>query len=184
MHISEVFKFTEGLGQDGHQIGRKVGDALELLTFGMIEKDPLLMEYLVVENGIEGATTAEHKVEFSFYKKDVKGQPSLNPLELFGLIECKKVGVEQTINSSYKTWKSSHPVFYQSTGYNFKIRATASSHKWEVSLNPNDQTDSNLVCTIIKKDESNQIIETQQRDLYLQENNRIIIAIDVSENLQ
>lgn len=45
MHLSNIFKFTEGLRQDGHQIGRKVGDALELLTFGMIEKDSTLIEH-------------------------------------------------------------------------------------------------------------------------------------------
>ncbi len=31
MHLSDVFKYTQGLGQKGHQIGRKVGDAIELL---------------------------------------------------------------------------------------------------------------------------------------------------------
>lgn len=183
MHISEIFKFTEGLGQDGHQIGRKVGDALELLTFGMIEQDPQLMEYLVVENGIEGATTAEHKVEFSFYKKDDNGRPSLEPGELFGLIECKKVGVEQTINSSFKTWKSANPIFYNSAGYRFKIRATTLSHKWEVQLSPSNQVGLNMVCSIVQKDENNQTIETHQHDLCLDENDRVIIAIDINDNL-
>ena len=181
MHISEVFKFTEGLGQDGHQIGRKVGDALELLTFGMVERDHQLMEYLVIENGIEGATTAEHKVEFSFYKKNEEGRPSLNPTELFGLIECKKVGVEQTINASYKNWKTSNPVFYESDGYSFKIRATTSSYKWDINIRPNDDVNSNFVCSIIRKDENNRNLDMQQHDLYLNENDRVAIAIDVQD---
>lgn len=183
MHISEIFKFTEGLGQDGHQIGRKVGDALELLTFGMVERDHQLMEYLVIENGIEGATTAEHKVEFSFYKKNEEGRPSLNPTELFGLIECKKVGVEQTINSSYKKWETSNPVFYESDGYSFKIRATTSSYKWDINIKPNDDVNSNFVCSIIRKDENNRNLDMQQHDLYLNENDRVAIAIDVQDHL-
>lgn len=183
MHLSEIFKFTEGLGQDGHQIGRKVGDALEVLTFGMVEKDAQLVEHLVVENGIEGATTAEHKVEFSFYKKDADGQPSLEPMELFGLIECKKVGVEQTINSSFKTRRFAHQVFYNSEGYSFKIRAAAASHKWEVKLVPCRRHNSNLACTIVKKDENNQEVDRQQHNLSFAENDRIIIAIDVNDNL-
>src|SRR5687767_7177393 len=97
MHLSDVFKFTQGLGQKGHQIGRKVGDAIELLTLGMINQDPALAKFLVIEDGVEGATSAKHKVEFSFYDLDEEDEPSKLSEELFGIIECKKVGVEQTI---------------------------------------------------------------------------------------
>ena len=68
MNLSDVFKFTQGLGQKGHQIGRKVGDAVELMTLGMINLDEILAKYLVVEDGVEGATSAKHKVEFSFFE--------------------------------------------------------------------------------------------------------------------
>ena len=54
MNLSDVFKFTQGLGQKGHQIGRKVGDAIELLTLGMIHLNPELTSYLVIEDGVEG----------------------------------------------------------------------------------------------------------------------------------
>jgi hypothetical protein len=46
MHLSDVFKFTQGLGQKGHQIGRKVGDAIELITLAMVYRQPELAKYL------------------------------------------------------------------------------------------------------------------------------------------
>ena len=45
MHLSDVFKFTQGLGQIGHQIGRKVGDAIELVTLGMVYRDNELSKF-------------------------------------------------------------------------------------------------------------------------------------------
>ena len=122
MGLSDVFKFTQGLGQRGHQIGRKVGDAIELLTLGMIYLNDDLKRYLVIENGVEGATTAEHKVEFAFYnlKNEPLATPILTPDNLFGIIECKKVGVEQTIKQSFKTWfNANRGDFYRTTGYSF-----------------------------------------------------------------
>ena len=45
MNLSDVFKFTQGLGQKGHQIGRKVGDAIELLTLGMVNLEESLKSF-------------------------------------------------------------------------------------------------------------------------------------------
>lgn len=55
MSLSDVFKFTQGLGQNGHQIGRKVGDAIELLTLGMINLEDSLLNFLVIEDGVDNS---------------------------------------------------------------------------------------------------------------------------------
>lgn len=144
IHLSDVFKFTQGLGQVGHQIGRKVGDAIELLTLGVINQDENLAQYLEIENGIEGATSAEHKVEFSFYKHNVWGIPSRIPEELFGIIECKKVGVEQTIKQNFKEWSARHRQhFHLTSGYDFSIRTPNSS--WSLKIE-NEIVDDNNAC--------------------------------------
>ena len=162
--------------QDGHQIGRKVGDALELLTFGMIEKDSTLIEHLVIENGIEGATSAEHKVEFSFYQKGGNGFPSKNPDELFGLVECKKVGVEQTINSTFKKWRTQNPVFYSTVGYNFLINPATGNYKWDLTLSPLTG-ENNLRCAIKKKDVVGKVVESTNQEYKLNAQERILIAV-------
>ena len=182
MHLSNIFKFTEGLRQDGHQIGRKVGDALELLTFGMIEKDSTLIEPLVIENGIEGATSAEHKVEFSFYQKGGNGFPSKNPDELFGLVECKKVGVEQTINSTFKKWRTQNPVFYSTVGYNFLINPATGNYKWDLTLSPLTG-ENNLRCAIKKKDVVGKVVESTNQEYKLNAQERILIVVDIDGNL-
>ena len=70
-----------------------------------------LRKRLVIERGLEGATTAEHKVEFGFYQLDDRGLLSdLSVDNLFGLVECKKVGVEMTVK------------FPRSERYFFKMR--------------------------------------------------------------
>lgn len=89
-YITNIYKFIESYNLIGHQIGRKVGDMLELLTLGVISKDPELVERMVIEDGLEGYTTAKHKVEFGLYN-DLENKNSL-----FGSIECKCVGVEVT----------------------------------------------------------------------------------------
>ncbi len=177
MYLSNIFKFTEGLRQDGHQIGRKVGDALELLTFAMIEKDINLMKCLVVENGIEGATSAEHKVEFSFYQMDENGLPNKMPDSLFGLIECKKVGVEQTINNTFKKWRARNSTFYQTNGYNFVINS--SIYKYCISLLPLEN-ENNLKCVIEQTNVDTQESENFTFEYNLNSNDRILLAIDVN----
>ena len=137
MYLSDIFKFTQGLGQKGHQIGRKVGDAIELLTLGMIHLDDELTKYLVLEDGVEGATSAKHKVEFSFYNLDQNLLPSKISEELFGIIECKKVGVEQTIKQNFKEWKSivaNKQPFHSTLGYNFTISPSNADFKWSIKI--------------------------------------------------
>lgn len=177
MYLSNIFKFTEGLRQDGHQIGRKVGDALELLTFAMIEKNINLMKCLVVENGIEGATSAEHKVEFSFYQMDGNGMPNKVPENLFGLIECKKVGVEQTINNTFKKWRAQNSIFYLTDGYNFTINSSIC--KYNINLSP-QENDNNLKCLVEKININTKESTNLTFEYNLNSNDRILLAIDVN----
>lgn len=89
-YVTSVYKCIANYNLKGHQIGRKIGDMLEILTMGAIYQDPQLVERLSTEEKLEGYTTAGHKVEFGFFHND-HGRH-----QLFGAIECKCVGVEET----------------------------------------------------------------------------------------
>lgn len=89
-YITSVYKCISNYDLKGHQIGRKIGDMLEILTMGALYKNKELKDRLSVEEKLEGYTTAGHKVEFGFFN-EVNGSR-----KLFGAIECKCVGVEET----------------------------------------------------------------------------------------
>ena len=89
-YITSVYKCIAAYNLKGHQIGRKIGDMLEILTMGGVYKCTDLVNHLDTEGKLEGFTTARHKVEFGFYKDVATKQ------DLFGAIECKCVGVEET----------------------------------------------------------------------------------------
>lgn len=89
-YITSVYKCIAAYNLKGHQIGRKIGDMLEILTMGGIYQNPELLSRLDTEGRLEGYTTAGHKVEFGFYKNLCEKQG------LFGAVECKCVGVEET----------------------------------------------------------------------------------------
>lgn len=89
-YITNVYKCIAAYNLKGHQIGRKIGDMLEILTMAGIYQNPELLSYLDTEGKLTGFTTAGHKVEFGFYNNPCKKR------ELFGAIECKCVGVEET----------------------------------------------------------------------------------------
>ena len=89
-YITSVYKCIANYNLKGHQIGRKIGDMLEILTMGAIYQNPQLVKRLSTEERLEGYTTAGHKVEFGFFNS------SRNERQLFGAIECKCVGVEET----------------------------------------------------------------------------------------
>jgi len=93
LYLSGVFQYIEGFHLKGHQIGRKVGDMLELLTLDKVKAVPELAARLKEEAKLEGYTGATHNVEFAFL--DPQNQP-------FGFIECKKVGVEVTTHAMTK----------------------------------------------------------------------------------
>lgn len=89
-YITSVYKCIANYNLKGHQIGRKIGDMLEILTMGAVYQNPQLVERLSTEEKLEGYTTAGHKVEFGFFNSN-HGER-----QLFGAIECKCVGVEET----------------------------------------------------------------------------------------
>lgn len=89
-YITSVYKCISSYNLKGHQIGRKIGDMLEILTMGGIYTNKELLSKLDTEGKLEGYTTAGHKVEFGFYENLQKKKG------LFGAIECKCVGVEET----------------------------------------------------------------------------------------
>ena len=89
-YITGVYKCISAYNLKGHQIGRKIGDMLEILTMGGIYNCPELLARLDTEGKLEGFTTAGHKVEFGFYD-DVWRKRGL-----FGAVECKCVGVEDS----------------------------------------------------------------------------------------
>jgi hypothetical protein len=184
MHLSDVFKFTQGLGQKGHQIGRKVGDAIELLTLGMIHLDEELSKYLVIEDGVLGATTAEHKVEFSFYNLNLDQVPSRVSEELFGIIECKKVGVEQTIKQSFKKWKAvpqNRTQFHLTPGFTFSIYPNVEGINWSISVIAEQENGNNLKIRI-RKTEAGNVIESVNR-FYCSANNQVLLVLDVENEL-
>ena len=183
-HLSDVFKFTQGLGQKGHQIGRKVGDAIELLTLGMIDLEPYLSEFLVIEDGVEGATSAKHKVEFSFYNKNNK-QPTKRSEDLFGIIECKKVGVEQTVKQSFKTWMSkpeNKTTFFNTNGYTFINSPTGTNFKWSITVKSTKVKNYNLSLIVTKKQNKQKDI-IKSYNFYCGINSQILIVTDVNNEL-
>ena len=89
-YITNLYKCIANYNLMGHQIGRKIGDMLEILAMGAIYKIPDLKNNLDTEGKLEGYTSAKHKVGFGFFENiETKDK-------LFGAIECKCVGVEET----------------------------------------------------------------------------------------
>lgn len=89
-YITSVYKCISNYNLKGHQIGRKIGDMLEILTMGAVYQNSDLVERLSTEEKLEGYTTAGHKVEFGFFNTYNRER------HLVGAIECKCVGVEET----------------------------------------------------------------------------------------
>lgn len=185
MNLSDVFKFTQGLGQKGHQIGRKVGDAIELLTLGMIKLEDNLVSYLVIEDGVEGATSAKHKVEFSFYHLNAGNNPSKKSEDLFGIIECKKVGVEQTIKANFKLWKAvaaNKHNFYETDGYSFIISPGNTDYKWLTHVSGEIDGENNIKIRV-DKIEAQQIVSTDIYKFNCNLNSQALVAVDVNNNI-
>ncbi len=84
--LSEFYKFFEQYHLQGHSIGRKLGDLLEIITMEYLNHN--LREHITIENEqlIDGYSGASHKVEFKLSNNE----------GMVGLIECKRVGVEVT----------------------------------------------------------------------------------------
>lgn len=111
-NLSDTFKYISHFRHAGHQVGRKVGDMLEILTYAAIARDEDMLSRLQVEPKLHGFSEAGHKVEFILLKdkslnsdgspKILSGGVITDPSEVISFIECKRVGVEQTINSAFK----------------------------------------------------------------------------------
>lgn len=102
VHLSDVFKYISHYRRAGHQIGRKVGDMLEVVTLAAIYLDNNARQRLVLEPKLYGFSGAGHKVEFGLFHLDEQGKPKTEMSDLAGFVECKKVGVEQTIDGAFK----------------------------------------------------------------------------------
>jgi hypothetical protein len=185
IYLSDVFKFTQGLGQKGHQIGRKVGDAIELVTLAMIYKEPSLTNFLVIEDGVEGATTAKHKVEFAFYNLNLENQHQRDSENLFGIIECKKVGVEQTVKQNFKEWlliPDNKVSFHETTGYSFTISPSGTNFKWLI-LVKSIAVEPNNISIRIKKVVNGLVTDNLAYDFNCLDNTQILIVQDISDEL-
>lgn len=123
-HLSDIFKYISKFRHAGHQVGRKVGDMLEVLTYAAISNNTELAKRLHIEPKLYGFCDAGHKVEFALTKKPLtqlaKGGEIRSPADLIGFIECKKVGVEQTIHTSFKK-NHSKDKFIFSHGTSFDV---------------------------------------------------------------
>ncbi|TAL79772.1 MAG: hypothetical protein EPN75_08915 [Beijerinckiaceae bacterium] len=120
VHLSDVFKYISHYRRRGHQIGRKVGDMLEVITLAALSLDANAKARLVLEPKLVGFSGAGHKVEFGLFHLNEKGEPLTDMSKLAGFVECKKVGVEQTIDDAFKRIfrKASHIPY----GTSFDIR--------------------------------------------------------------
>lgn len=102
VHLSDVFKYISHYRRRGHQIGRKVGDMLEVITLAAIFLDDNARKRLVLEPKLVGFSGAGHKVEFGLFHLNETDQPIIEMGKLAGFVECKKVGVEQAIDGAFK----------------------------------------------------------------------------------
>lgn len=70
--ISAVFRHFEELTtiKTGRTVGRKIGIAQEVLLKKYLEADDTLRRRMYLERRLEGASTAAHKVEFSWYSTE------------------------------------------------------------------------------------------------------------------
>ncbi|NMT63452.1 hypothetical protein [Marinobacter orientalis] len=85
---------------------------LEVLTYAALARNEEIAARLQVEPKLYGYSGAGHKVEFivnkearydDFKKPEIiSGGGISDPVGVIAFIECKKVGVEQTINKSFK----------------------------------------------------------------------------------
>lgn len=67
-----------------------------------MKEDTDIWSKMVIEPKLEGFSGAGHKVEFAVYSSKTKDGSLPNLEDLIAFIECKKVGVEQTVNGTFK----------------------------------------------------------------------------------
>lgn len=159
--LSDVFKYISHFRHAGHQVGRKIGDMLEVLTYAAIVSDRDLGSRLHVEPKLFGFSDAGHKVEFTLLNTpslDRNNQPLVknggeitDPTTIFAFIECKKVGVEQTVNSGFKNTfdrhdnKSYRVPFDTTFSISFAPRGAGERYTYEVSFDRDHQINIRLM---------------------------------------
>lgn len=169
VYITNVYKYISNYNLKGHQIGRKIGDMLEIITMYGIYSSPALLTKLETEGKLEGYTSACHKVEFGFYENP---QSKTN---LFGAIECKCVGVEETTagkGQSYLRDLSKKECFSLS----FNGRWMSSPITQIITLI--DVDDYGAIISL-----SNNLTSSQNFDIKLLVGENIKITVDENENI-
>ena len=169
--LSDVFKYISQFRHAGHQVGRKVGDMLELLTYSAMCGSKDLNARIQVEPKLFGFSGAGHKVEFAI-KNTPSFKPSGDPLiinggeitdprEIIGFIECKKVGVEQTVNSTFKNNTGDHrgpgrKIQYEQTlTVSFNPRNINVSYKYAIKI------DRSCILTVTSENDGATILKTK-----------------------
>ncbi|MGC9778291.1 MAG: hypothetical protein HZR80_03525 [Candidatus Heimdallarchaeota archaeon] len=92
-YLSNFYKFFEQFKKQGHAIGRKLGDLLEIIVFNYLEEKTPRNIIVGHEEKIVGYSEADHKVEFPLYLKEDLSYER----KMIGFVECKRVGAEVTI---------------------------------------------------------------------------------------
>lgn len=123
IHISDVFKHVSYYRRKGHQIGRKVGDMLEVLTMAAMNENHDIRSRMLIEPNLRGFSGANHKVEFAICSESPQSGNSPEINKLLAFIECKKVGVEQTINGTFKkNFKDNQHIVPYETSISFSLK--------------------------------------------------------------
>ncbi len=184
-HLSDVFKYISHFRHAGHQIGRKVGDMLEVLTYAALANNNDLLARLLIEPKLFGFTGAGHKVEFTILKEpnyNTDGSPKIrkggeidDPSEIIGFIECKKVGVEQTVNGKFKN------SFVRHNNKSYKIPYQC---PFTISFAPRDFEESHSFSFVFNQNKTIVITKAQDNSFRFEEtikdNHRIIFALSTS----
>ncbi len=184
-NLSDTFKYISYFRHAGHQVGRKVGDMLEILTYAAIARDNDMLSRLHVEPKLHGFSDAGHKVEFILldnhnYDQDnnplVRNGGSItDPSEVISFIECKKVGVEQTVNGKFKR-------SFPKNGNN-KSYIVPFNHEYSITFAPRggNRHTYNIIFTPNK---NVKITKVEDNDFLFEavigDENRIIFALDTN----
>ncbi len=170
-NLSDTFKYISHFRHAGHQVGRKVGDMLEVLTYAAVARDDEMLSRLQVEPKLHGISGAGHKVEFVLLSgtnfneqgepKAIKGGEITNPSEVISFIECKKVGAEQTVNGSFKKTFSKNG--------NNKSYKVPFDHTFPVSFAPRGG-ERHTYSVTFTPDRKIQITKAEDADFFFEEN--------------
>ncbi len=79
LRISDIFYYFESVTSlsSGRTVGRKIGVVQELVLRRYLEQSPDLKRRMYLEQFLEGASGAKHKVEFSWYAIEAIVHPSV-----------------------------------------------------------------------------------------------------------